>query len=104
MIPFNALLNVVKESKDLIYAASAFMKSILFLPLNLQNLLLLNFESMTLSRCYASRFSQLLRSPIFEILNNYKADAPVFRNNYMASDLSKDIRKNHPSLVIGHLY
>ena len=32
MIPFNSLLNIVKESKDLIYAATALMKSSLFLP------------------------------------------------------------------------
>ena len=73
----------------------------------------LNFESMALSiltgnlkRCYASPVFTiiLLRSPIFEILNNYKADAPAFRNNFMVSDLSKDIRKSHLSLVIGHLH
>ena len=50
------------------------------------------------------QFSQLLRSPIFEILNNYTANALVFRNNFMVSDLSKDIRNNHLSLVIAHLY
>ena len=113
MIPFNALLSVVKESKDLIYAATAFMKSSLFLPqlsiygtINPLEEYLAEDLAGNLKRCRASPVFAiiLVRSPIFKILNNYKADAPVFRNNFMVSDLSKDIRKNHLSLVIGHLH
>ena len=104
MIPFNSLLNIVKESKDLIYAATAFMKSSLFLPqLSIFGNINPCWEFKEVL-CLTSFRNNIAEVPIFKILNNYKADAPVFRNNFMVSDLSNDIRKNHLSLVIGHLY
>ena len=104
MIPFNSLLNVVKESKDLIYAATAFMKSSLFLPqLWIYGTINPSCEFKEVL-CLTSFHNNIAEVPHLWILNNYKEDAPVFRNNFMVSDLSKDIRKNHLSLVIGHLH
>ena len=74
MIPFNSLLNIVKESKDLIYAATAFMKSSLFLPqLSIFGNINPCWEFKEVL-CLTSFRNNIAEVPIFKILNNYKAD------------------------------